>query len=364
MSPLGAFSPDYRTARSRFRSATTERGWRQEAHPIQANGFADGDLTIDVARFGSMDADRLLILSSGLHGSEAPFGSAMQLAWLESLPLSWEVPAGQAVLLIHALNPFGFAGIRRANEDNVDLNRNFLDPEQFATLKELTAKSFGPLDPYLHPPKPPGPVNWFPILFPWMAQRFGLKTLQHVLPAGQYAFPKGIFYGGEKYCQSTHIIMHAMPGWVGPARHVLHLDFHTGLGPFAKYKLLASDAVGSERVRLAERLFGSDRVEADHQTPGGYHNFGDMGEWLSQRFADRTYLYLCAEFGTYGSTRVIGSLRRENQAHFWGDPDSARYRQIKGRCSDTFTPISARWRENVVQLSIELISAAIEKWSN
>ena len=31
--------------------------------------------------------------------------------------------------MIHALNPFGFAHLRRANEDNVDLNRNFVDHE-------------------------------------------------------------------------------------------------------------------------------------------------------------------------------------------------------------------------------------------
>jgi hypothetical protein len=183
------------------------------------------------------------------------------------------------------------------------------------------------------------------------------------LPAGQYAFPKGIFYGGEKHSQSTRIIMNEIPRWVGPARHVLHLDFHTGLGPFAKYKLLASDAVGSERVRLAEQLFGKDRVEADHQTPGGYHNYGDMGEWLGKRFIDRTYLYLCAEFGTFGSTRVIGSLRRENQVHFWGDPESSRYRQIKKRCSDTFAPTSAQWQGIVLNSSIELIVTAINKLS-
>jgi Protein of unknown function (DUF2817) len=360
---LGAFSSDYANARDRFRAATAERGWQCEAHPIHATGFAAGDLTIDVARVGSPDADRLLILTSGLHGTEALFGSAVQLAWLDGLPHVWEPPPGFAVLLIHALNPFGFAKIRRANEDNIDLNRNFLEPDRFAVLKEQTAKSFGPLDPYVNPPKPPGPINWFPILFPWMALRFGLKTLQHVLPAGQYAFPKGIFYGGEQHAQSTRIIMNEMPRWLGSARSVLHLDFHTGLGQFGRYKLLASDAADSDRVRLAQRLFGSDRVEADHQTPGGYHNFGDIGEWLSQRFADRVYLYLCAEFGTYGSTRVIGALRRENQAHFWGNSESKRCRNIKDNCLETFMPGSEKWRRSVLQLSNELVALSVKEWS-
>ena len=37
------------------------------------------------------------------------------------------LPDGVALVLVHAVNPWGFAWLRRVNEDNVDLNRNFLD---------------------------------------------------------------------------------------------------------------------------------------------------------------------------------------------------------------------------------------------
>ena len=36
-------------------------------------------------------------------------------------------PADVRVVMIHALNPYGMAWVRRVNEDNVDLNRNFID---------------------------------------------------------------------------------------------------------------------------------------------------------------------------------------------------------------------------------------------
>src|SRR5690606_39367139 len=39
------------------------------------------------------------------------------------------LPEDTAVLLIHAINPYGFSHIRRVNEDNIDLNRNFRDFE-------------------------------------------------------------------------------------------------------------------------------------------------------------------------------------------------------------------------------------------
>ncbi len=257
---------------------------------------------------------------------------------------------------------YGFAKVRRANEDNVDLNRNFLDPGQFAPLKRTDDKGVRAARPVLESTEAAGPDQLVSARVPVD----GASIWNDDAPAcdaGRTAFPKGIFYGGETHSQSTRIVMNEMPRWVGSARNVLHLDFHTGLGRFATYKLLGSDGANSEPVRLARSLFGSDLVEADHQTPGGYHNFGDMGEWLSRRFVDRTYLYLCAEFGTYGSTRVIGMLRGENQAHFWGAPESKRYRQIKQACLNAFTPLSSKWRDSVTQFSLDLIATAISKWS-
>ena len=35
------------------------------------------------------------------------------------------------IVFVHALNPYGMANNRRFNEDNIDLNRNFLSVEEF-----------------------------------------------------------------------------------------------------------------------------------------------------------------------------------------------------------------------------------------
>ena len=51
-------------------------------------------------------------------------------------------------VLLHALNPFGFAWRRRVNEDNVDLNRNFLlDDEGYVGCPD----GYAHLDPLLLP---------------------------------------------------------------------------------------------------------------------------------------------------------------------------------------------------------------------
>src|SRR5438270_4984345 len=120
------FSPDYRMARARFRAAAAARSAAGDAFPIAASS----DLTIDAAAIGSDQPRRLVLVTSGLHGVEGFFGSAVQLALLDDALASWQPPAGATIVLLHALCPFGFDQIRRTNEDNIDLNRNFLKAGQ------------------------------------------------------------------------------------------------------------------------------------------------------------------------------------------------------------------------------------------
>ena len=73
------FSPDYFTARSRFREGAKEAGGRLTALEIDAKGPAGEDLTIDIAWFGAKQPREVLLHSSGLHGVEAFAGSARPL---------------------------------------------------------------------------------------------------------------------------------------------------------------------------------------------------------------------------------------------------------------------------------------------
>ena len=40
------------------------------------------------------------------------------------------------IVMVHVVNPYGMQNMRRVNEDNIDLNRNFLTPEQFKFVLE------------------------------------------------------------------------------------------------------------------------------------------------------------------------------------------------------------------------------------
>src|SRR5690606_23379879 len=100
----------------------------------------------DIARIGPADAERVLLLVSGTHGVEGYCGSGCQLALLD-LGVFDRLPEGTAVVLVHAINPYGFAWRQRLTEGHVDLNRNFVD---FA--KPLPENpDYNVLDPYLIP---------------------------------------------------------------------------------------------------------------------------------------------------------------------------------------------------------------------
>src|SRR5262252_10184861 len=143
------FSPDYFSARTRFRESAASRGARLRALPTTAKGPNAEELTIDIAWFGSESPRRLLLHSSGLHGIEGFAGSAIQLQLLENVPV---LPPDAALVVVHILNPYGMSWLRRVNENNVDLNRNFLKPgDPWSGVHPLYAK----IDRVLNPASPP-----------------------------------------------------------------------------------------------------------------------------------------------------------------------------------------------------------------
>ncbi len=118
----------YQTSRRRFLAAANETGADVATHLHPLRGIDGEELAIDVASIGPDDAESVLLIVSGTHGVEGFTGSALQHHWLEQHAAAR--PAQLRVVLVHALNPYGFAWVRRVNEDNVDLNRNFVDWSQ------------------------------------------------------------------------------------------------------------------------------------------------------------------------------------------------------------------------------------------
>ena len=339
------FHPTYIEARRAFRTAVEEAGGRHDALTVVPGTTPEEDLTIDVAVFGQ--GGRVLGLSSGLHGVEGFAGSAIQLQMLSN-----GLPEDVKVIFFHALNPFGMHHIRRVNESNVDLNRNFLAPTEPYTG---CSDGYHRLNGMLNPARPTR--NW-EFMIPkaiWQILRHGMPALKTALAGGQYAYPKGLFFGGAQLERSPALFLDAIDRLYAGAEQIVHIDFHTGLGKSGSYALLIDTEAGSaEHLQLRE-AFG-DRIQPWDAGHGvAYKIRGGLPEAIS-RNASRNTAVLTCEFGTVSALQVIDALREENQATHWGG-DSAK---AKAKLLAAFRPPSKAWEKAILRGGAYVIGQAIE----
>ncbi len=350
------FSSDYLVARDRFRAAAIGLGCELEAHSIGERGPDGDELCIDVATYcGGSDA-RTLLVSSGLHGVEGFFGSALQLGLLEEWQNASRRPPLRCVF-VHALNPYGFAWRRRVNEENVDLNRNLLlNGEAFAG----TPEGYFRLDPLLNPRSSPARWEAVGVRLLWAAARHGLAAVQHAIAAGQYDFPQGLFYGGREPSRTSRILEANFARWLGRAERVFHLDLHTGLGAWASCKLLLDQRLSAAQRLWLTRHFGAESVETPETRKVAYATRGNFLRWGLAHAGARDYLAAVAEFGTYEAPRVLAALRAENRGHHWLSPGEPAFKAAKEALAEVFCPRSHAWRMRVLEGGQRLIAQATE----
>ena len=126
MNAINYFSTTYAEARIKFLETCAALGLAVEHHIHPERGCEGEELATDVARFGPDNASHVLFTMSATHGVEGFCGSGAQIGALR-FGLYNDLPDGIAVVLIHAINTFGFSWLRRVTHENVDLNRNHLD---------------------------------------------------------------------------------------------------------------------------------------------------------------------------------------------------------------------------------------------
>ena len=352
---LDPFSGSYVAARERFREAARGAAGVLEHHVLPGRGPDGCELVVDVALVGARSPRRAVVVSSGLHGVEGFFGSAVQLAWLRRFRGGVaSLPGGTLVVLLHAVNPFGFAWRRRADEGNVDLNRNFLDAgEAYAGIPEHYDRVHG----LLNPPAPPR-LDAFRLRAAWAVRRHGLPVLQNAVATGQYEHPAGLFFGGREAAASTRLVQDRFWSWTRAAEEVLHLDLHTGLGDYADYRLLI-EPPHLHDLEWYRSLFDPERVAAvGGDTP--YAARGVMGAWLARHAGPRRYRFACLEFGTYGPLRVLAALRAENRAHYHAAPDTTAYARAKQELVECFCPARGPWRRKALARALEVTAQAVE----
>ena len=351
-SAFDPFSPDYQTARRRFLNSANRLGWRVLSYPLDLKGPAGETLSLDAA-ISPGRGSQTLVISSGLHGVEGFFGSAVELAWMESSSRNAESPVRQ--VLLHALNPYGFAYRRRVNEENVDLNRNFLlDGKRYAGCPA----DYSRLDEFLNPKSPPTRRDFFTLKALALIARHGKANLQQAIAAGQYEYPKGLFYGGKEPSWLQRLLSQHLDEWLGGSRDVVHLDLHTGLGPWGECNILVDYPLKPHLENRLQTWFGRGAFEAYASKSVNYQAQGGLGRWLAATQPKRDYSFAFVEFGTYGAIQILEGLRAENRAHYWDKATPELLGPYQATLVELFCPANAKWRQRVIEKSLERLAQA------
>ena len=347
------FSTTYEDARRRFRTAAEEAGGQLTSYPVDTEAPDSGaELTIDVATIGDAASTKSVVVTSGVHGVEGFFGSAIQTAWLQR-HAELAPPQGVRTVLVHAVNPYGFAEHRRWNEDNVDLNRNFLDPTE---AFEGQPDGYELLNSFLNPTSPPPILDASILRLTWLLATLGFSALADAVAVGQYEYPRGLFFGGSEPTASHRIFQEHCEQWLGASEQIVHVDLHSGLGKFSQYKMLVPPTL--DPATWAEDVFGAEHVLVLGVGKGAYRARGALTEWMSHLFPERDLKSVVAEFGTYRSIRVLNALRRENRAFYYAERDTAAYRSAKAELLECFFPASERWRQQILESGLTIIRQA------
>jgi hypothetical protein len=345
------FSCDYESARARFRQTAADAGAALHTIELPTTGPRGEALAIDIAWLGATEPQAVFLYTSGLHGVEAFTGSAAQLALLESRP----APGPRdALVLVHVLNPYGMAWLRRTNENNVDLNRNFIvGGEQWSGAPEL----YRTLDPLFNPPSPPA-RDGFRIRAAATVMRHGFHRVKQAIAEGQYEYPRGLFFGGRNLERGPQLYLDWLKRYLSGAEYLFALDLHTGLGK------RGTDTVAPEPFNATARTTLERALSRSFVDPAGpsvaYTVRGGYGAALARTLPRVQIDFVLQEIGTYPPLEVIHALREENRWHFYGDGSivhPARQRLLEALC-----PRSAVWRRRAIELALGLAHAGA-RWA-
>ncbi len=343
---------DYQQARTAFLDAAARRGARISHHEHPLRGPDGGGLATDVAVLGRPGATRRLLVISGTHGVEGFAGSLCQTAWLRD---GLEVADDVEVVLVHALNPYGFAWVRRVNEDNVDLNRNGVDftaplPEN-AGYDELADALVPPVwDDATRTATTTRLLDF--------AGREGFDGLQAAVSAGQYRHPRGIFYGGQARVWSHHTLESVVRAELGDAERVAIIDLHTGLGEFGHGELIASHPDAPGRAEL-DRCFDGYVVPSEGTSVSADVS-GDVLDSMEGWLAGVAVAGVAIEWGTVDIVSVSDALRADAWLHGYGDPLGPESGGIKEQLRAAFAPDDPRWPSLVVDRFVEVRDRALD----
>jgi hypothetical protein len=351
MSVAEYFSADYASARERFRAAAARAAAAMTSYTLPDRKGPNGEaLTMDVARLGGEEARSALLVIAGTHGVEGLAGSGCLVGLLADR-LHEALPASCCLVLLHAINPYGFAWLRRVTEDGVDLNRNFVD---FSRPLPSSA-AYEPLHDWLVPTQWQGETRRAAdAALAALIQQRGMAALQAAVTGGQYTRPGGLFYGGARESWSARtllqVLREVLPSTV---RRLAVLDLHTGLGPPA-YGEPILDAADRQARERALRWLGPDVRDLSAGESVSALLTGTMARGIERARPELELTPIGLEFGTRPVMEVLTALRADHWLHAYGGGDAPAAAQIRQQMRAAFYCDMPAWQAAVYGRTADL----------
>jgi len=348
------FHTSYKEARRAFRNTARDSNFEIASYKLPNLRGIDGEsLTIDVAIKGEGNQ---FILTSGLHGVEGYAGSGCQIACMKHINFN-----NMRVILIHAINPYGFSYKSRTNENAVDLNRNCGGsfPRNYNQEYDHIHDK---LRTHIYNNVPPSQSALKKTLR-LLEATLGKSEFAAAITGGQFRHPDGLFYGGDQPQKSLEIVNDIlMTHCSNKASRTLTIDFHTGLGPSGHGELVFTGTSPCRALELVRQWLPDVTCPAEggsvtKSVKGSAEQIfirDDLGHQVS---------YAALEFGTLPMTDVLLALCGDIWLNRHTKIDAHVANRIRTDMFAAFCGTTDEWRASVLKKTHKVVKQAVHALS-
>ena len=349
-----AFFSSYDDVRAYLQQLTSDLGVEIHSHAVDASD----DLYIDSFYLPAEEKTNLIVLTTGVHGMEGYIGTTMLEVFFNEIYPTLD-PDNTGILVVANVNPYGMKYFRRYNENNVDLNRNFILDWESHDLS--SNKEYPKVDTFLGPTGKIRNGFWHEVSFylslAKTAVTDGADTISDALLTGQYEYPQGVYYGGTSDEASTVYLKDVFSQCLDSSyENIVHIDLHSGYGP--RYNMVIFNSVFETMTeKESQAAFGYDYIIA-HDSESFYATTGDTTDFFyrlaQQKEAQAELFSTCFEFGTIGDAffDTILSLKYtvdENRNHWYPTNNAIAAEIVRQNYFELFYPTETAWREKTVE---------------